>query len=136
MALHSERYGGASSHSGTPEYASPEQLLGEPVDARSDLYSLSLVALYALTGTPPFGGGTIESVLARQTVGALPDIRAVRQDVPAALIRALTRGAARLPGDRFSSAAEYATAIRRATADRPDRGAWWQRLVRRLSGRP
>jgi serine/threonine protein kinase len=64
------KYAGATSQSGTPQFASPEQLLGERVDQRSDLYSLAAVAYYALLGTPPFPGLTIEQVLAKQTLSA------------------------------------------------------------------
>ena len=50
------KFGGATSQSGTPQFASPEQLLGERVDQRSDLYSLAAVAYYALLGRSPFPG--------------------------------------------------------------------------------
>jgi len=99
------------SRSGTPEFAAPEQMLGEPVDHRADLYSLTLVALYGLTGQLPFGGGSIESVLARQTMGELPDVRSHRADVPGELIRVLARGAAREPADRFPSAEAFEDAL-------------------------
>src|SRR5437867_8208830 len=61
------RWGGATSRSGTPQFAAPEQLLGERVDQRADLYSLAAAAYFALLGRPPFEGSTPESVLARQT---------------------------------------------------------------------
>ncbi len=67
LALRGGRFGGATSQSGTPQFASPEQLLGEKVDQRSDLYSLAAVAYFALLGHPPFEGVTPEQVLARQT---------------------------------------------------------------------
>src|SRR5206468_3663319 len=60
------QFGGATSQSGTPQFASPEQLLGERVDQRSDLYSLAAVTCYALLGTPPFPGLTTEQILAKQ----------------------------------------------------------------------
>src|SRR6476660_5792327 len=60
-------YSGATSQSGTPQFASPEQLLGERVDQRFDLYRLAGVAYYALLGRPPFPGRTVEQVLAKQT---------------------------------------------------------------------
>jgi eukaryotic-like serine/threonine-protein kinase len=115
------RYGGASSHSGTPEFAAPEQLLGEPVDHRADLYAISVVALFALTGLPPFGGGSIESILARQTLGRLPDVKAFRDDVPDGLLEVIYQGAARLPAERFASAAAYAAALQRKLQP------WWAR---------
>jgi serine/threonine protein kinase len=102
------------SRSGTPEFAAPEQMLGEPVDHRADLYSLTLVTLYSLTGRLPFGGGSVESVLARQTLGELPDVRAVRPDVPGELLRVLARGGAREPAARFPSAEAYEDALEEA----------------------
>ena len=69
------KFGGATSQSGTPQFASPEQLLGERVDQRSDLYSLAAVAYYALLGTPPFPGLTVEQVLAKQTTNQFPTSR-------------------------------------------------------------
>ncbi|MDH3495530.1 MAG: serine/threonine-protein kinase [Gemmatimonadota bacterium] len=120
------------SHSGTPEFAAPEQLLGEMVDNRADLYSLTMVAIFGLMGRLPFGGGTIESVLARQALGEVPNVRAHRADVPEELARVLTRAAARDPDERFESAEAYAEALERALRR-------WRfnprRLVRRLLGR-
>lgn len=125
-----DRFGGATSQSGTPAFAAPEQLLGERVDHRADLYSLTLTMYYALTGQVPFGGGTIESVLARQALGQLPDLHRLRPDIPEALIDVLARGAARNPDERFSSAAEYTEAVG-AALDRGDDAPrrWWERLL-------
>ena len=123
-----DRYGGASAAAGTPGYAAPEQLLGEPVDHRTDLYSLSLVAYFALSGRIPFEGRSIESVIARQDLGQLPDVTAMRPDVPEQLLSVLERGAQRQPEDRFGSAAEYAEALRKAMRERDS-------LVRRWAGR-
>lgn len=120
------KYGGASSHSGTPEFAAPEQLLGERVDHRVDLYSLACVAFYALCGYTPFGGGTAEAILARQTAGRFPDLRKVRDDVPEDLVAVLERAAARDPDDRFPTAAAFRQALDDAL--RP----WWSRPVRWL----
>ena len=113
-----DRFGGASaSRAGTPEFAAPEQLLGEPVDARTDLYSLSAVGDFALAGTPPFSGGTVESIIARQATGELPDLEPRREDVPDRLIAVLQKGASPNPGDRYRSATEYAQAIKKASRD-------------------
>jgi serine/threonine-protein kinase len=103
-----------ASHSGTPAFAAPEQLLGEEVDHRADLYSLTMVIIFGLTGQVPFGGGSVQSVLARQTMGQLPDLSAARPDVPDELVRVLVRGAAQNPADRFPSVRDYAEALERA----------------------
>jgi serine/threonine-protein kinase len=107
-------YGGATSQSGTPQFASPEQLLGERVDQRSDLYSLAAVAYYALLGTPPFPGATTEQVLARQTTNQFPAPRDRRDDVSEALERALDRALSADVESRFPSAAEFLQAVNRA----------------------
>lgn len=106
-----ETFGGATSQSGTPEFAAPEQMLGEHVDRRADLYSLTLCAFFALTGSLPFPGKTPTAVLARQTSGKLPDISSVRPELPERFVRTLIKAAALNPEDRYGSAAEYAAAI-------------------------
>jgi serine/threonine-protein kinase len=127
-----DRFGGATSQSGTPAFAAPEQLLGERVDHRVDLYSLSLTAFYALTGKLPFTGPSIEAVLASQTVSGLPDVRSFRNDIPPGVATVLARGAARHLEDRFPSASAYATALGEALGlpsfERHGH-RWWERLT-------
>jgi serine/threonine protein kinase len=127
----SEGSGTLSSHSGTPDFAAPEQLLGESVDHRADIYSLSLVALFALSGRLPFGGGSVEATVARQVAGLPPELDHLRNDVPDSLLRVLLRGASRDPAGRFGSAEEYAQALEEAM--RPGSGRVLG-LFRRLSG--
>jgi len=124
---HHSRFGGAStSHSGTPEFAAPEQLLGEKVDERTDLYSLSLCAYFALTGSLPFGTGTPLSLIASHTTGSLPDVNAVRQDVRPGLLRVLANAAARDPDNRYESAAAFEAALRKQA--RSGKPAIWRRV--------
>jgi serine/threonine-protein kinase len=111
LALTGAEGGGPVSQSGTPDFAAPEQLMSEHVDGRTDLYSLTLAAYYALTGELPFGAGTVESVLARQTAGRLPNLVALRPDVPVAVARVLAKGAAQSPQERWTTAEEYARAL-------------------------
>ncbi len=101
------KFGGATSQSGTPQFASPEQLLGERVDQRSDYYSLAAVAYYALLGQPPFSGLTPEQVLAKQTTYQLPDAMGKREDVSQALAEVLARALSPDVEARYSSAAEF-----------------------------
>jgi serine/threonine protein kinase len=109
------RFGGATSRSGTPMFASPEQLLGERVDQRSDLYSLAAVASYALLGRPPFTGETVEQVLGRQTTNQLPPILEERPDVSDDLASVLARALSAEVEQRYPSAAEFLQAVNRAT---------------------
>jgi serine/threonine-protein kinase len=119
LALQPSERTGVISHSGTPDFAAPEQLLGEPVDHRADLYSLSLVAFYMLTGQLPFGSARVEAILAQRTIGRLPELDRLHRRVPEAVLGVLQKGAARHPENRFDSAEAYAHALRQAT-----RPAW------------
>src|SRR5207244_13549820 len=68
---------------GTARYMSPEQACGEPVDARSDLYSLGATSFYALTGRAPFEGSNLPAILTKQVYEAAPLVQAIRPEVPA-----------------------------------------------------
>jgi len=132
------KYGGATSQSGTPQFASPEQLLGERVDQRSDLYSLAAVVYYALLGTPPFPGATTEQVLARQTTNQLPSARERREDVSEAFERVLDRALSADLESRFPSAAEFLQAVNRASEGGPREPVadWARAAARWLRGSP
>jgi serine/threonine-protein kinase len=132
------KYGGATSQSGTPQFASPEQLLGERVDQRSDLYSLAAVVYYALLGTPPFQGVTTEQVLAQQTTNQLPDAHTRREDVSEALERALGRALSADVESRYPSAAEFLQAVNRAADENPREPVadWARAAARWLRGSP
>jgi eukaryotic-like serine/threonine-protein kinase len=132
------KYGGATSQSGTPQFASPEQLLGERVDQRSDLYSLAAVVYYALLGTPPFPGATTEQVLAQQTTNRLPEARAIREDVSEAFERVLARALSADVESRFPSAAEFLQAVNRAADEGPREPVvdWARAAARWLRGSP
>ncbi len=111
LALRGDRFGGASSHSGTPQFAAPEQLLGERVDQRADLYSLGAVAYFALLGRPPFEGPTPEAILAKQTTDTLPPLRDARDDVSRELEAVLRRAVSSEPERRFQTAAAFREAL-------------------------
>ena len=106
---------------GTPAYLSPEQAAGDRnVDGRSDLYSLGCVLYEMLAGQPPFTGATAESVIRLQLVAAPPPLTAVRPALPTAVERAVARAMAKVPADRFATAAQFAQALVYAeTASRP-----------------
>jgi len=127
------KWGGATSQSGTPQFASPEQLLGERVDQRSDLYSLAAVAFFALIGSPPFTGSTPEQVLAKQTNNILPNLEEHRAEVGPDLAGVLTRALRAEVTARYPTAGEFLQALNRALRrDQQQRApAWVQRLLRR-----
>jgi len=99
---------------GTPNYMSPEQVRGEALDGRADLFSLGVVCYEMLTGIKPFGGDSVSSVLYR-IVNEPPKVAALQLDrVPAPLAAFLARALAKNPGDRFPNAESFAAALRRA----------------------
>ena len=132
------KYGGATSQSGTPQFASPEQLLGERVDQRSDLYSLAAVAYYALLGTAPFPGRTVEQVLAQQTTNQFPTSRGQRNDVSEALEQVLDRALSADVDQRYASAAEFLQAVNQATGSpaREPVADWARAAARWFRGSP
>jgi predicted Ser/Thr protein kinase len=100
---------------GTVDYAAPEQILGEPTDARSDVYALGCLAFQALTGAPPFRGAPAARLFAHMNdppPSACAARPALRSEVDAALSRAL----AKKPEDRFQSAGDLGRALAAALA--------------------
>jgi eukaryotic-like serine/threonine-protein kinase len=96
---------------GTATYLAPEQLLGSPVDGRTDLYSLGIVLYECLTGRVPFRGDSGPAVaLARLHTDPL-DPRRFRADVPPRVADAVMRVLSREPAQRFDSAADLRAAL-------------------------
>jgi len=89
---------------GTPIYMSPEQLLGEPLDPRSDIYSLAVVLYEFLSGTPPFREGAIEFQIIHDTPKPIPDI-------PAHLNDSIMKGLEKEKNRRWKSASELSLAL-------------------------
>ena len=120
---------------------SPEQAAGsQDLDGRSDLYSLGCVLYEMLSGDPPFYASTPQAVLAKKLSEPLPRISVVREAVPADIEAALGKALARIPADRFATAAQFATALREGGA--PAHGStgarrvpnlrWWRRRAVRF----
>jgi serine/threonine-protein kinase len=96
---------------GTPLYMSPEQVVGDPVDGRTDVYALGCVLFEMLAGAPPYTGTTAQAILARHTVDPVPSVRKSRAEVPSTLERTLAKALAKAPDDRFASAAQFRDAL-------------------------
>lgn len=96
---------------GTPLYMSPEQAAGQPVDHRSDIYSLGCVLYEMLAGEPPFTGPSSQVIMARKIAGEVRSLRVVRDAVPEALERITERCLETTPADRFQEATELAEAL-------------------------
>ncbi len=120
---------------GTPTYMSPEQASGEQdIDVRTDVYSLGCVLYEMLAGSPPYAGPTAQAILARKAIDPLPSLRAVRDTVPVRLEQVIAKSLAKVPADRYSSAAQFGIALDGAVglvgavglAGRPSE--WWTRM--------
>ena len=97
---------------GTPQYMSPEQATGDrTLDARSDIYSLASVLYEMLAGEPPHTGPTVQSVIAKVLTDRPRPLRALRDAVPPPLEAAVQKALAKVPADRFGSAAQFAEAL-------------------------
>src|SRR5262249_5478315 len=103
---------------GTPGYMAPEQVLGEALDARTDLYAVGTIFYRLLTGRLPFEGETPEAILQRQIGDAPTPLRQYRPDLPAWCTTVVDRALAKAPADRFPSAGAFLDALKSTPAKR------------------
>ena len=98
---------------GTPEFMSPEQLRGKPLDGRSDIYALALVTFEMLTGQLPFEGDTQQEMMMARLNGAPRTLRQARPNLrlPATVDVVLEKALRRDPRERYSTAIEFADAL-------------------------
>jgi len=96
---------------GTVYYMSPEQVSGDALDGRSDLYSLGVVGYLALTGRFPFDAALASAVLVAQVTKPAPPVLTVLPSAPRALAEIIDRCLAKDPEARFQSGAELADAL-------------------------
>ena len=96
---------------GTPGFASPEQLRGEALDIRSDIYSVGATLYYLLTGRAPFDDPNVVTMITRVTSEAAPSVALARPDVPGRLAGVVARCLAKKPGDRYATYAALAGAL-------------------------
>ncbi len=101
---------------GTPEYMAPEQWTGQPVDGRTDLYALGLIAYTLLTGRRPFSGEGLGGMLQAHLRHVPEAPHLVRPEVPVALSDVVMRAMAKRPEDRFQDATQLRLALERAVA--------------------
>ena len=104
---------------GTPAYMAPEQIDGNDLDARGDIYSLGLVAWEMLTGHRPWEGESLYAVLYHQKHEQLPDVRDIRDDVPNYLAEVVSRAIAKNRDDRWQSTKDVLAALRKKGSGMP-----------------
>ncbi|MEK6611923.1 MAG: serine/threonine-protein kinase [Gemmatimonadota bacterium] len=94
---------------GTPEYMSPEQLSGDKLDGRSDIYSLALVAFNCLTGTLPFAGSSAQEAMIARLIEQPKTLAEMRPDAawPDEVQRVMDKALARDANERYQSAAQF-----------------------------
>ena len=120
------------SSTGTPQYMSPEQALGEPVDGRSDVYALGVVLYEMLTGACPFSGRNATEVIAKHVSAPIPKVSEREPQIPVTLVRLVDRMLSKEPAGR-PTAAELVKEL--TAASTPDglltpsqvRGRRWKR---------
>jgi len=103
---------------GTPAYISPEQAQGQPVDQRSDIYSLGIILYEMVTGSVPYVAETPLAVIFKHISDPLPPPSLVKPDIPRPIEQVILKALAKDPRDRFATAAEFVTAWKRALETR------------------
>jgi serine/threonine protein kinase len=96
---------------GTPEFMSPEQIRGKPLDGRSDIYALGVLAFELFTGQLPFSGKSAQETMIARLRGAPTQLRQVRSDLPAKLENVISKALSVNQSDRYSSMEELAHAF-------------------------
>ena len=108
-----ERHGASGSGAilGTPGFASPEQLRGDPLDIRSDIYSVGATLFYLMSGRAPFEDRSTTGLIEKVATAPPPSLTTVRPDAPRRLAQVIQRCLAKTPADRFANYAELRSAL-------------------------
>ncbi|HEX7797080.1 MAG TPA: protein kinase [Vicinamibacterales bacterium] len=111
----------SSGFQGTPQFAPPEQLRGEPLDVRADIYAVGATLHYLLTGRAPFDAPNLHELVTRVTNERAVSPRRLRRDIPAPLAAVVLQCLEKTPDRRPASYAELAALLRpfSTTTDRP-----------------
>lgn len=101
---------------GTPDYISPEQALGQPLDGRSDIYSLGITLFYLLAGSPPFKGESSIAIALLHVHELPPPLGLLRADITPDLDNVVGKALAKQPEERYQTAGEFRDAFALAVA--------------------
>jgi eukaryotic-like serine/threonine-protein kinase len=105
---------------GTPYYLSPEQCLFQPVDARSDVYSLGVLVYVLLTGEFPFTGRAPAAVMMRHVQEAPALVSSIRTELAPEIAQVVDKALKKAPEERYQSAGEFAEAFAVATGHKTE----------------
>jgi serine/threonine-protein kinase len=108
---------------GTPSYMSPEQLAGNKVDGRADLFSLGVTLYEMLTGEKPFTGETVATLMFRIANAEHPRIEAARADLPPGIAAIIDKALAKNPDQRYQRGEQMAKELRTVLAKGAGAGA-------------
>src|SRR3984957_8611558 len=111
---------------GTPHYMSPEQVQGQPVDGRSDQFSLAVIAFEMLTGEKPYTGEHLTTVVYKIVAEEPPSPRRINPSLGGAIETVLRKGLSKKPDGRYASCQEFIEALEKACAT----SQGWQSLPR------
>jgi serine/threonine protein kinase len=103
---------------GTPYYMSPEQCLGEPVEARSDLYSLGALLYEMIAGRPPFNDEVLSAIIIKHAMVEPPRLEESNAEIPLALADVVNKLLAKKPSERPENAAETRTLLERSIKEK------------------
>jgi serine/threonine-protein kinase len=119
--LEASNYTSPGQFFGTPLYMSPEQALGQAVDARTDLFSLGSVAYLLLAGRPPFEAPNVPGILARVAYQHARPLSDLGREIPPDAEYVVARAMAKDPGDRYADGRMMAEDVDDVLAGRPPR---------------
>ena len=123
---------------GTPQYMSPEQVTGESIDRRSDIFSLGAVGYFLLTGQMPFDGPNPLAIMYARLKAPVRRPTELRSDIPEDLEQVILTSMSREPDDRFSNAKQMDRALAHCrcgqTWDEERADVWWSRATAQTPG--
>jgi len=109
---------------GTPAYMSPEQVLGNPIDGRADIYALGIVLYRLLSGQLPFSNDSVTALINAHVDMPIPDIRSVKNKIPAVWQEVVGKAMAKDPNDRYATASDFARDVAEVVS-----GKWYLRKL-------
>lgn len=109
---------------GTPAYMSPEQVKGDRVDGRSDVYALGVMLYRLLTGQLPFSSDSTTALINAHVDLPIPDIRQIKSNIPAVWQEVVAKAMAKDPDDRYPTAGDFARDVAEVVS-----GKWYLRKL-------